>query len=169
MAKDSSLVYSNSASVVDNTSGYFAFSWSGPRIGSRYCDSSFLSKYKNASNTGFRVGGKHLPHMQPLRLIKEDSFQKNIDALLGTRTREPEPSTTTVKNIVARYPLHYGDIQWYLLKFIQSGPKWQGFPAILWWPPFCCFSSHVESTLPTLALLVQKISNVSVQKISPPI
>ena len=49
--------------------------------------------------------------MQPLRLIKEDSFQKNIDALLGTRTREPEPSTTTVKNIVARYPLHYGDIQ----------------------------------------------------------
>ena len=46
MAKDSSLVNSNSASVVDNTSGYFAFSWSGPRIGSRYCDSSFLSKYK---------------------------------------------------------------------------------------------------------------------------
>ena len=113
MAKGSSLVNSNSASVVDNTFGYFAFSWSGPRIGSRYCDSSFLISTKNASNTGFQVGGKHLPHMQSLRLIKSQSrqFSKNIDALLGTRTREPEPSTTTVKNVVARYPLRYGDTQ----------------------------------------------------------
>ena len=40
----SSIVCSNSASVVDNIPRYFAFSWSGLRIGSRHQDKIFLSK-----------------------------------------------------------------------------------------------------------------------------
>ena len=112
MAKNSLLVSSNFASVVDRVPRYFVLSSSGLRIGSWLWNNFFYPSMENASNTGFWVGGKHLATLLVSVLSVECMLAIFKKKLLPCSGRELATwvYSTKVKIIVARYPLHYRDI-----------------------------------------------------------
>ena len=138
MAKNSLLVSSNFASVVDRLPRYFVLSSSGLRIGSWLWNNFFYPSMENASNTGFWVGGKHLATLLVSVLSEECmlAISKKIVALLGTRTRDlsllnkSQNYCGTLSTTLPRY-LHL------VLNFMPS------VKASVHWavPPFCVFST----------------------------
>ena len=112
MAKNSLLVSSNFASVVDRVPRYFVLSSSGLRIGSWLWNNFFLSKYGKCIK--YRVLSWRQTFGDTFSLCAQcrmyaGNFQKKLLPCLG-RELATWVYSTKVKIIVARYPLHYRDI-----------------------------------------------------------
>ena len=109
MAKYPSLVSCNSASVVDSMPRYFAFHGVDLGSGPDHVTIFFLSKYGKCIK--YRLLSWRQTFSGTFSSVRSQSkqFSKKFVAVPGTRTREPESSQQKSKS-VARYPLHYWDI-----------------------------------------------------------
>ena len=100
---------------MDNVRSYFAFHVAG--LGSRPEPrfKIFCQSMKNASNTGFSIGGNVLAALWTLlnlensccmsAEVKTSIFPKNVDALLGRRTRDPRLTYIVTQKV--RHANHY--------------------------------------------------------------
>ena len=100
---------------MDNVHSYFAFHVAG--LGSRPEPrfKIFCQSMKNASNTGFSIGGNVLVALWTLlnlensccmsAEVKTSIFPKNVDALLGRRTRDPRLTYIVTQKV--RHANHY--------------------------------------------------------------
>ena len=114
MAKNSLLVSSNFASVVDRVSRYFVLSSSGLRIGSWLSNNFFYQVWKMHQIPGFswrQTFGDTLESVHSVKTQKSKLaiFKKKL-LLCSGRELATWVYSTKVKIIVARYPLHYRDI-----------------------------------------------------------